>query len=114
MAFRHPKLRVDFAPDCSHRAVAYYGQRGPQVHAWRKTCVGASLQIGPLIGEAHTGNGVGFNQRLGDWHARPDLHHARRCDLIADPLIELTERQHQAVVLLHEWWGVGQFEGIVL
>src|ERR1039458_7839433 len=56
VAFGHAKLRVDFAPDRSHRAVAYYGQRGPQVHAWRKTCVGASLQISALICETDACN----------------------------------------------------------
>jgi hypothetical protein len=58
-----------------------------------------ALKIGALIGEPHTCNRVSFNrtffnQWFGDRHPRPDLHHAGSCNLIADPLIDLTKRQH--------------------
>src|SRR5208337_4104451 len=109
VASRHSKIDVgvDLASYRSDRAVAHHGQRSAQVHARRETRAGIALEIGPLIGEPHASNGVSFNERFGDWHARPDLHHARRCNLIADPLIELAKRQHEAIVFPHERWGIG-------
>ncbi len=83
----------------------------------RETGFRISLQIGALIGEPHACNRVycgAFNQRFRDRHARPDLHHAGRCNLIADPLIELAKRQHEAIVFSHERRRVGEFERIVL
>ena len=107
-------MRVDFAPNCSYWTVAHYRQRGAQIHARSETGVGMPLQIGALIGEPHARNRVSFNQRFGDRHARPDLHQSGRCDLIADPLVELAKRQHEAIVFPHEGWSIGQFEGIML
>ena len=72
---RHSKLRVDFAANRSYRPVAHHRQRSAQVHARREPCLGMPLKIGPLIGKPHTRHGVSFNQRFGNRHARPDLHH---------------------------------------
>ena len=105
---------IDVAADRSHRTVAHHRQRGVQVHARRETRVGMALKVGALIGEPHASNRVSFNQRFGDRHARPDLHQAGGGDLIADPLVELAKRQHEAIVLSHEGRSIGQFEGIVL
>ncbi len=58
---RHSDVLIDLAPDCSHRAVAHYRQGSAQVHAGSEPCLGASLKIGPLIGEPHAGNGVSFH-----------------------------------------------------
>src|SRR5208283_2085832 len=108
MAGRHPNVYVcvEFSADCSHWTVANDSERGVQIHAGSEPWLGTSLQIGALIGEAHSGNGVTCDQRLSDGHTRPNLHQTGRGDLIADPLIELAERQHEAIVFAHERWRV--------
>ena len=114
MARRHSDVFVNLAADCSYRTVAYDRQRGAQVHARRETCFRMSLQIGALVGEPHARNRVVIEQWFGDRHARPDLYHARRCDLIADPLVELSQRKHEAVVFPHERGRKGHLKRVML
>ena len=83
--------------DCSYWTVAYHRQRGAQVHAGGEPCFRMPLHIGALVGEPDARHRVVIEQWFGDRHPRPDLYYARRCDLIADPLVELSQRKHEAV-----------------
>jgi len=114
MVFRQTEKVVQLPADRTDRAIAHHGQRGVNVHARRETAGGRALFAHALIEQADAGHFSVFNERLGDRHAGPDLHGARALHLRADPLHELSHREHHAAALVEEAGCPGQLQRLAL
>ncbi len=113
VAFGQAELRIELPPHRAHRPIAHHRQRGAYVHAGQEAGLGIAVLIHALIDEADSQHPLVFDQRFLYRHSGPDLHRAGGHQLPADMLQELSQRHHQAALLVQEWRNVGQLHGML-
>ena len=114
MSLGHAEMAVKLLPHRAHGPVAHHGQSRPNIHARHKIFFAAATTVQSLVHQAYAGDGLIFNQRPGHGHARPNLRQARAHDLLAHPLIELSDGKKKAVVFPHEIRQKRKLNGVFL
>ena len=102
VTFRQSEMRINLTSHRTDWTVANNRKRRVNIHARHEAIARRAIERDALIREANSGNGIALNKGLGNRHARPDLHQPGARDLLADPLVELSEREDHAIVLVHE------------
>src|SRR6185312_1593885 len=110
---RQTKLLIELPAHRSHWAVADHRERRTHIHSGQKVRTGIPMQIGSLIREPNSDYRIIFDHRRRHWRSRPQLHYSRTHQLLADPLVELTEPENQSVVLLHERRDIRQLQPLM-
>src|SRR6185503_14174069 len=102
MPHRQPKVAIQMLPHGSHRTIGNNGQPRMNIHAERQTFPVFAIGGHALVDEANPVNLIALEQWFAYRHARPDLNRTGACNPIADPLIELPERENHPAMLIHE------------
>src|SRR6516165_4069884 len=114
MTVRQPEVRVDLAADGAYRSIRDDGKSGANVHTWHEAFGWRAIRIHSLIDQTHTAQRIVPNQWFADRHPWPQLHDSGTRYLLANPLIELPQREDHAVVFAHEFWNERQLDSMIL
>src|SRR5579872_1920308 len=113
VAARQAKVLVDLSSNGTHRPVRHNGERRAHIDTGHETVSGRAIKTDTLIGQANPADCAFFDERFAHRHCRPYLNKSGCGDLLGYPLIELSERENHAVVLLHEFRNERKFHSVI-
>src|SRR5581483_12269410 len=85
MPFGQPKVPIKLLPHGTDWSIGDNSQPSMNIHAKHETFAMRARGSHTLISEPNPVHLLALEQRFADRHARPNLHRARACDLVADP-----------------------------
>ena len=110
MPFRKTELLIKCGSHRPDRPVGNDGKRRVDIHTRHVAVSRRPAEIRTLIHKTDSLHPAAFEQRLSNRHSRPDLSKSGTHNFGADPLIELPERKHQALILAQERWNERELE----